>query len=95
VAPGVSVYGAKYDPSQPDRLREYDYEDGTSCSAPFVAGTVALMISYKPNLTTDQIMDLIRFTADDINKDTHPGVDIFAGYGRLSVGRILAPFELE
>ncbi len=39
---------------------------GTSLSAPMVAGVVALMFAVNPNLTPDQVRDILMDTADDI-----------------------------
>jgi subtilisin family serine protease len=45
----------------------------------------ALVMAYKPNLANSQIMGLIKYTADDVNSSTHPGVDDFLGYGRINL----------
>jgi len=47
----------------------YDYFDGTSASAPIVAGVVALMLSVNPNLTPDQVREILISTADKIEPD--------------------------
>jgi len=39
-------------------------------------------------------MDLIRFTADDVNKTTYPGVDPYLGYGRLNLDTLLGPYQI-
>ena len=55
-APGVDVYS-----TMPDN--QYKYEDGTSMAAPHVTGAVALMLSANPNLTPDEIREVITQTA--------------------------------
>ncbi len=59
-APGINIYSTK-----PGGL--YGLLTGTSMAAPMVAGLAALMKSYNPLLTPDQIEHCIKSTADDIN----------------------------
>jgi len=47
----------------------YGYFHGTSASAPVVAGVVALMLSANPNLTPDQVRDILTSTADKIEPE--------------------------
>ncbi|MCM1152429.1 MAG: S8 family serine peptidase [Muribaculum sp.] len=58
-APGQSVFSTI--PSN-----TYDIEDGTSFSAPIVAGAVALMKSVNPNLSNRQIVDILRSTGSPV-----------------------------
>jgi hypothetical protein len=39
-------------------------------------------------------MDIIRFTADDVNSGSSPGFDEFIGYGRINMDRALVPIKL-
>jgi subtilisin family serine protease len=80
-----------------------DYDDfgQTSCACPQVAGVAALMLSVNPDLTWDQVRQIIRDTADPIDVgNTDPvgqwvdtdgdGVADFSqwyGYGRLDAER--------
>jgi subtilisin family serine protease len=75
-------------------LPPYAYADGTSASAAVVSGYVSLIKSIKPWLEPDQIMDIIRFSADDINIDTLPGKDDHAGYGRINMALGLVPIKI-
>jgi len=93
-APGTDVLGANYDPWLPTIYNAYTYGWGTSFATPHVSGAAALLLSYKPFLTNAQVMDLIRFTADDVNAAEYPGVDEYLGYGRINLERMLAPYEL-
>jgi subtilisin family serine protease len=93
-APGWFVFGAFFSPQEPGKLDNYGWGSGTSFSAPYVAGAAALLMHYKPFLNHSQVMDLIRYTADDINRTEHPGVDDYLGYGRINLGTLLGPYEL-
>lgn len=73
----------------------YAFGSGTSASSPFVAGFAALIKSFKPWLTAGEIMDIIRYSADDVNRDAYPGVDEFIGYGRINMEKALIPIILE
>ncbi len=58
-APGVNVLGLSWATDL-----DYAYSTGTSASCPFVAGTVALMLSANPQLTNIQIRNILEGTAD-------------------------------
>jgi thermitase len=72
----------------------YGYGEGTSQAAPHVAGLAALIKDLKPWLRVDEIMDIIRYTADDVNSGSSPGFDEFIGYGRINMDRALVPIKL-
>lgn len=95
VAPGVWVFGAHYDPARPTDLRFYNWSNGTSLAAAHVSGAAALIIAYKPLLTNQQVMAIIRYTADDVNNSTQPGVDAEMGYGRINLQTLLSPYNLN
>lgn len=61
---------------------------GTSFAAPRVTGAAALVRQKFPNLTSDQLKQVILQTADDLGA---PGVDEVYGYGKLSVINALSP----
>ena len=65
------------DPGEPDGLV---FQGGTSMSAPFVAGAAGLMLSVNPNLTPDQVKNILNETADDV---LEPGFDVFSGHGMV------------
>jgi len=69
----------------------YAYGSGTSLATPHVAGLAALIKSIKPWLTAGEIMDIIRFSADDVNSDLYPGTDNQLGYGRINMEKALVP----
>ena len=55
-APGVKIWGALPN-------NKYDAWDGTSFSAPIITGVVALMKSVNKNLTTSQIIEILKSTS--------------------------------
>jgi len=61
----------------------YIFADGTSASAPHVAGLAALLASQNASLTPDANMSLIRQTADIIGNQSK------FGDGRINVARAL------
>jgi len=69
----------------------YAIGDGTSLSAPHVAGLAALIKSVKPDLTAAQIMNVIRYTADDVNFVNNLGKDNYIGWGRINSKKALVP----
>lgn len=58
VAPGVNIYSTSISASQ------YDSLDGTSFSAPYVAGTAALILSANPNLLPTLLENILTTTAN-------------------------------
>ncbi len=73
----------------------YGWGDGTSASTPHVSGLAALIKSIKPWLTADEIMYVIKFSADDVNESSNPGKDIFIGYGRINMEKALVPLIID
>ncbi len=61
---------------------------GTSYSAPYLTGAVALVRGAFPGMTPQQVVQLIATTADDFGT---PGVDAETGRGRLNLQRAFAP----
>lgn len=75
-------------------LPPYGFGDGTSASAAIVSGFVALIKSAKPWLGPNDLMDIIRYSADDVNEEEHPGKDEFIGSGRINLEKALVPIKL-
>lgn len=75
-------------------LPPYGYGFGTSMAAPHVSGFAALIKSVKPWLTAAEIMNIIRYSADDTNKEDYPGNDEFIGYGRINMEKALVPIKI-
>jgi len=59
----------------------YTYTTGTSISAAIVSGVAALLCSYSPHLTGEQIRDYLTVRADDLGEE---GRDDTFGYGKVN-----------
>jgi thermitase len=94
-APGVWILGPAPQWYVGEGFLPYLFGSGTSMAAPHVSGLAALIKSAKPDLPVDDIMKIIRYTADDINKTAYPGRDDHAGYGRINMTRALAAYILK
>lgn len=88
VAPGNYIYGL----SSTSNTNYNSYWDGTSQATPLVAGVASLLLSKNPNLTVDQIKNIIYSSADDLvgnpDEDT-TGFDIYMGHGRVNAFKAL------
>ena len=73
----------------------YGIGGGTSYSCPHVAGLAALILGLKPWLSPQDIMKVIRYTADDINASEYPGQDDYVGYGRINMATALVPIQIK
>jgi len=62
---------------------DYDFNAGTSFAAPQVTGLASLLKGYRPNLSNDDVRQIIRLSADDRG---NPGFDNSYGYGRINAG---------
>jgi thermitase len=94
-APGVWILGPAPQWYVGTGQLPYLFASGTSAATPHVAGMAALIKSAKPSLRPGEIMKLICYTADDVNRSSHPGLDDQAGYGRINMERALTPYSLK
>jgi len=83
IAPGVAIPVA--DPRVSPT--SYSLADGTSFSAPIVAGAAAWIWTARPDLDAGQLFELIRRSARDLGP---PGWDADTGFGLLDVPAALA-----
>ena len=84
VAPGNFMYGLDNDSNTNYEL----HVGGTSTSTPQVTGVISLLLSINPNLTVEDIRDiLIESSEDEVGdfEDTH-GWDQYYGHGRINAG---------
>ena len=75
VAPGYQVLSSQL-------INSYGSRSGTSFACPFVSGTVGLLLSIDPDLTNDELRDILNGSARDISL---LGYDEATGYGCLDV----------
>lgn len=73
----------------------YLFATGTSQATPHVSGLAALVAWAKPDLPPAEVMNVVRYTADDVNRASYPGRDDYAGYGRINMERALVPYVLR
>jgi subtilisin family serine protease len=73
-APGVGIYTTTMGGG-------YGSVSGTSFSAPTVAGVAALVISANPSLSSSQVQQVLKQSADDLGA---PGWDPVYGWGRVN-----------
>lgn len=76
-APGVSVYTTSSSSNS-----SYASVSGTSFSTPLTAGLAALIWSYDPSLTSEEVEAALKAGCDDLGSG---GVDNTYGYGRINV----------
>jgi thermitase len=80
-APGVGVWSTLWDSEEGNT---YGAANGTSAACPHVAGAAALVLSLRPDLSADQLAEILEASADD---EGPAGKDQQEGYGRLNVLR--------
>jgi serine protease len=76
-APGTNILSTVFP-------NNYGLDTGTSMSAPIVSSAAALVKSYFPDLTMQQVGEKLRVTADFID-DKNPNLTGMLGKGRLNV----------
>ncbi len=82
VAPGVQVFTTRIG-------NNYGYENGSSMAAPHVAGAAALLLSYRPSLSIEELENILRETAEPLTDQNYP-ISPNYGYGYGLVNPLLA-----
>ena len=86
-APGSRIFTTTIlDTASSGKITQYITTQGTSTSAPMVAGTVGLLFSHKGYRTPSQVRGLLTSNTDDISDD---GWDHLTGAGRLNTYKVL------
>ncbi len=87
-APGVDILSLRangtdmYNDGGTHIVGNYYYRaDGTSMACPQVSGLAALILSLRPDFTNEQVREVIRTAADDVDA---PDFDLNSGYGRIN-----------
>jgi subtilisin family serine protease len=67
----------------------YAFTSGTSFAAPILSGVVALMVSVNPNISPNQIREILIKTADKIGYRPNyiNGFDIYRAYGKINASK--------
>jgi len=82
VAPGEDVLST-YMLESPN---QYTRMSGTSMSAPYVTGAVALLLALHPGLSPQEVRSRLMDSCDDLGT---PGFDMYYGHGMLNVRKLL------
>jgi len=72
------------------RAEDYDKFQGTSAAVPLVTGAVALLLQKYPNLTVQEIQNILHNSSDKIgNVPYENGRNKYYGYGKINVDSML------
>lgn len=82
IAPGSDIYTTTFND-------DYKTDSGTSLSAPIVSGAAALVWAQHPEMTSLQIAELLRVSADESIYDFNGGFRNKLGSGRLDIAKAL------
>lgn len=66
----------------------YNTSNGTSFAAPFVTGTIGLMLSINSCLTFEDVREILKLSSDNIEQ-LNPNYANMLGFGRLNAGEAL------
>jgi hypothetical protein len=101
LAPG----GSDFSNNNPDNIittsssGSYHFKTGTSLAAPIVSGAASLLLSYKPNLSTDDIKNILINSCDKLPEMQGQNFTNLHGYGRINLKKsfqlLEQPFELN
>ena len=82
------IPGVEYEPGAAyvGEDRRYYRASGTSFSTPIVAGAASLLLSSRPELSGEEVEQILLNTARDIGS---PGIDQYTGYGLLDARALM------
>ncbi|MCP5099197.1 MAG: S8 family serine peptidase, partial [Chloroflexi bacterium] len=69
-APGSGVFSTVNDGKTSPNKHIYGYKGGTSMAAPHVTGVIALVLTLRPTLDTNQLLDLLQYTAQGFPQES-------------------------
>ncbi len=71
---------------------QYGFQNGTSMASPHVAGIVCLLRSLVPDISQEEVFNVLVDTAEDISS---PGFDVLTGYGRPNAWAAIQALDVE
>ncbi|MCF7912727.1 MAG: S8 family serine peptidase [Candidatus Cloacimonetes bacterium] len=101
-APGNPINSAMHTGTQ-----SYGYDGGTSMAAPHVAGAIALLLQYFPELDTDRVKQILQNTTAEIPNGTWPlelednkywgagKLDILSAYKSMAGFSYFTPYQYD
>ena len=88
IKPDITAPGYQITAAEAGSTNGYVTYSGTSMATPFVSGTVALMLQENPNLTPQEVKDILMNTAVDygiVGKDNDYGAGLMDGYESIDM----------
>ncbi|MBR3147710.1 MAG: S8 family serine peptidase [Eubacterium sp.] len=85
-APGTHIYSTLPGSSSTLTGNRYGYKDGSSMSSPVVSGVAALILDADPDLTPEEVRNIICATASDREGDENYYLKNELGYGAVDAG---------
>ncbi len=95
LAPGGDEFGLEmisldYSGYLGNEFGDYTSISGTSASAPLVSGVVAMMLEANPDLSSSQVQQILKDTADKIGDVKYKnGFNFFYGYGKVNIKKAI------
>ena len=71
----------------------YTYNSGTSFAAPMVTGAASLLLSYKPNLTNEDVKNILIHSCDKLSQMQGADFTNECGYGRINLKKAMQLLE--
>ena len=71
----------------------YIYASGTSMAAPIVSGATSLLLAYKPDLTNEDVKNILRYSCDKLAEMGSNDFTTKCGYGRINLKKAMQLLE--